>query len=377
MIQKYNHTQANGNVETLYRVRVYSRSRRNPSLRVTKQEGGFTTEAQAIKRENQLKRECEHELSELEAKGVLFGEMVDEWHEHFEKLKVASGQRSQVTHDDYLGGIKKWFGECWNRPALEVNPYVITSTFQKIKEAGHCFGHQKRLKRVLKSIFDFGIQSGAISLARSPTFEVVLKKEAEKKPEILTLDQQKDLIRKAFDSNHNWCYVWAVALLTGMRSGELYALQWEDIDWVNRLININKSYNCRTRSISMTTKTKRWRQLPISNELEKVLLELKPHTGQTPFVLPRMYEWDKGMQATVLRKFCYLNGLPSIKFHTLRACFATQLLRNGVEAAKVMKLCGWEELKTMQFYIRLAGVEIHGITDSLSIFDRPSLRSVS
>ncbi|MBS1982643.1 MAG: tyrosine-type recombinase/integrase [Bdellovibrionales bacterium] len=55
----------------------------------------------------------------------------------------------------------------------------------------------------------------------------------------------------------------------------------------------------------------------------------------------------------MLRDFCKLHGLLSIKFHTLRACFSTQLLRQGVEAAKVMKICGWKDLKTMQRYIRL------------------------
>jgi len=79
-------------------------------------------------------------------------------------------------------------------------------------------------------------------------------------------------------------------------------------------------------------------------------------------------QWDKGLQAKVLRSFCFINGLPSIKFHTLRACFATQMLRNGVEAARVMKICGWKELKTMQHYVRLAGVEIFGATDKLKIF---------
>jgi hypothetical protein len=30
-----------------------------------------------------------------------------------------------------------------------------------------------------------------------------------------------------------------------------------------------------------------------------------------------------------------------------------------------MKICGWKELETMQRYIRLAGVEVEGVTDSL------------
>jgi hypothetical protein len=32
-----------------------------------------------------------------------------------------------------------------------------------------------------------------------------------------------------------------------------------------------------------------------------------------------------------------------------------------------MKICGWKDLKTMQYYIRLAGVDERGATDSLRL----------
>ena len=67
----------------------------------------------------------------------------------------------------------------------------------------------------------------------------------------------------------------------------------------------------------------------------------------------------------MLRGFCIANRLPSIKFHTLRACFATQLISTGVPATVVMKICGWRDLKTMQRYIRLAGVDEAGATEVL------------
>lgn len=58
----------------------------------------------------------------------------------------------------------------------------------------------------------------------------------------------------------------------------------------------------------------------------------------------------------------------ALQFHALRACFATQMLRNGIEAARVMKICGWKDLKTMQCYVRLAGIEIEGATEALRFF---------
>ncbi|MBU6376109.1 MAG: site-specific integrase [Bdellovibrionales bacterium] len=90
-------------------------------------------------------------------------------------------------------------------------------------------------------------------------------------------------------------------------------------------------------------------------------------THYAAFCLPWLERWANGIQASVLRTFCLQHGLPSIRFHTLRACFGTQLLRQGISAAIVMKIAGWKDLKTMQRYIRLAGVEVAGATDGLSV----------
>ena len=144
MIQSYTvrdtKTQAD---KILYRVRVYLKAKHNPALRITKQEGGFETEAQAIKREIQLKKECEREILDLESKGTLFVDLVTEWDAHIQKLKVAAGKRSATAQKDYIGGIRKWFKEHWNRPATDVNVYVVTNVFEEMKKAEICFGHRK------------------------------------------------------------------------------------------------------------------------------------------------------------------------------------------------------------------------------------------
>lgn len=157
-----------------------------------------------------------------------------------------------------------------------------------------------------------------------------------------------------------------MALLTGMRNGELYALQWSDIDWENKAISVTKSYNARLKIIK-STKSGDWRTVPVSTELMALLKGLKATAGDRIHVLPRFSEWTRGGQARELRKFCVGLNLPSIRFHTLRACFATQLIRSGIAPIQIQKVCGWKDLETMQRYIRLAGIETDGITENLKV----------
>ena len=157
-----------------------------------------------------------------------------------------------------------------------------------------------------------------------------------------------------------------MALLTGMRNGELHALLWSDVDFENRIIRLTKSYNTRTRAVK-STKAGYWRNVPISSELHQLLSELKLSAGDREHVLPRCWQWDRGEQARILRMFCTGAGLPSIRFHALRACFATQLMGNNVAPIRVMKICGWRDLKTMERYVRLAGVDERGATDCLQV----------
>ncbi len=363
MIKTY--TDKHGN--EYFKVRVFARSANNPELRITKQKCKLYSLSDAKKIEDKLKKECDRELAELSARGILFGDLLFDWDQHMTKMRVATGLRNPITHSDYVASINKWFGGYLKRPATDLNSYKCAEAFEKMKVAGLGFGHMKKTRQVLKSIFDFGIGTGLVNFKTSPTIDVILKRDEEKKPEILTHIEIQKLIEKAFETEHPWRLVWSAALLTGMRSGELYALRWSDIDFENKTINVNRSYNCRAREFK-STKAGYWRVVPISADLESVLRQQQKTTATSDLVFNRGWEWDKGLQAKVLRAFCYINGLPSIKFHTLRACFATQMLRQGVEPAKVMKVCGWKELKTMQHYVRLAGIETHGITEGLNIF---------
>ena len=125
----------------------------------------------------------------------------------------------------------------------------------------------------------FGIERKIIKgLTHSPTVGVSLGRREEKQPEILTLAEIKKLLSSAKELKHPWYHHWAMALLTGMRSGELYALLWTDIDWENSSLTVSKSYDNRF-NVTKSTKAGYWRTVPISSELRALLTEIRVKTG--------------------------------------------------------------------------------------------------
>lgn len=78
------------------------------------------------------------------------------------------------------------------------------------------------------------------------------------------------------------------------------------------------------------------------------------------FVLPSIDKWDKGEQARDLRMFLQDLGVPRIRFHDWGNDHAFHL--DSCNSSVVIGV--WKDLKTMQFYIRKAGVDTAGISDA-------------
>lgn len=355
------------NGATLWKVSVSVRSSKDPSIRVQKAKFGFQTEREAEREESKLLRVCEREVLLKETQGSSWQTVLESWEKSLdEKLNA-------TTRKDYVAVAYKYTSSWLSRPASGITALDVKELIYQLKADGRTYGYIKLIKNLLGRIFIYGIERRLIrDMDRSPTFGIQLGKPEEKKPEILTLAEIRKLLQAAKEMRHPWYHHWALALLTGMRSGELYALLWTDIDWENGTITVSKSYNNRFDVIK-STKAGYWRSVPISAELWSLLSEIKLQAGDRDSVLPRHTLWKKGMQARELRKFCLGLGLPSVRFHALRACFATQLIRNGVPPIQIQKICGWKDLKTMQRYIRMAGIEVAGATDALKVLPEPEI----
>jgi len=284
---------------------------------------------------------------------------------------------------------KDWFAMCIKRMKMEFMPSTIAGyetqvvkwvhphweniEIQSIKKSDvyelifqKCEGFNTQITRLnllkrIKRLFQMAVEEGIID--RNPCVGISIRvPEAIQK--VLTSTEVDIFLREAKHSHHRFYPVWAAALMTGMRSGELYALKWTDIDFDGRTISVSKAWNSKCGITP--TKTKRSRIVPNPDDLTSFIKEEKSQDeAGTRCVLPRLEDWDHGDQARVTRAFCVGLGITSVKFHDLRATFITNLLARGESLARVMSIVGHSELKTTNGYLRKAGVDVQGGTDKL------------
>jgi len=312
------------------------------------------SEAEAKRVEKQLIVQVEDKLREL---------ITPNWNDMLEKYFISSRERGLMSKTLYA-----------SEKTLRAHTYewndrlVDTISTQEIRDllygklAEKAESHKKYALKCIKAVFDCALDSAYINRNPCPMIKFKI---GDKIKAVLSEDQAKFLLAKAKELKWDWYYHYALALYTGMRNGELYALTWDKIDFDQRTILVNCSWN----SVDglKCTKSGDDRRIEIAQPLIPILRELKCHWTGSDHVLPRSNKWDKGEQSRELRMFLQGIGMQPVRFHDLRASWATLLLSKGVVPIMVMKMGGWKDIETMMIYARKAGVDIKGATDCLNL----------
>ncbi|CAG4903079.1 site-specific integrase [Paraburkholderia saeva] len=143
------------------------------------------------------------------------------------------------------------------------------------------------------------------------------------------------------------------ALHTGMRKGELLALEWADVDLEVRTIHVRRG----------TTKDDERRDIPITDELFECFTTWKP-------LAHRVYVF--GNRETDARLTDFSNAwealleaaqIPNFRFHDCRHDYASKLVAAGVDLNRVRALLGHADLKTVLRYAHLAPDHLHEAID--------------
>jgi integrase len=204
--------------------------------------------------------------------------------------------------------------------------------------------------RVLSVALKRALENGSVSrnvaaVRRPPAVE-------EREVEILSPDQVKAVLDSL--RGHSLHPIASLALTTGMRRGELLALEWSDVDLDRAVLRVERSLEETRAGLRLKPpKTKRGRRniaLPpeavaMLREHRKMQMELRLALGRggQPMLVFSTIE-GKHLKPNGLsrswRQTCKAKKLPRVQFHALRHTHASTLIRAGVDVLTISRRLG-------------------------------------
>lgn len=187
------------------------------------------------------------------------------------------------------------------------------------------------------------------------------KDNKEKSIYILTKYEQNKITNYVLDNRNTKNIGFLISLYSGIRIGELCALQWKDIDFKNNKLMISKTIQRvyikdKDKSISKviitTPKTKNAnREIPVNKDFLEIIKSLK--TDKDNYILSNS---DKYIEPRTYRKY-FNKILKELKikhfnFHSLRHTFATNCISLGCDYKTVSELLGHANVNiTLNLYV--------------------------
>lgn len=163
-------------------------------------------------------------------------------------------------------------------------------------------------------------------------------------------------------------------LNTGLRLGEMLALQWEDVDFEKNIFRVNKSmqYNLRVEGQNKrqtyinAPKTKYSnRVIPMNEEILFILKEIESTNKEKSIITQYVCCDENGNYARArslqraMKMIIADTDLPHMWIHLLRHTFGSELIRKGIDISVVSRLMGHRNINTTyNTYIHVLSEEI-------------------
>ena len=239
------------------------------------------------------------------------------------------------------------------------------------REKGKCKDY-KLLLNLIKRIMTYGMQLGA--LVDNPANQVIspkLKTRTNTKIKYLDNEELKQFLNylDELDSttdNQMRATLYRFLLATGLRIGEALALNWSDIDFIDKSVSVNKTI------VQTVDKKERIQDSPKTVESDRIVT-LDSST------ISLLKEWKKCQNSNVItlndslifscneHTYTYASevlrlkthfkraGVPNIGFHGFRHTHASLLMNNDVNPKEIQKRLGHTKIATtLDTYSHLA-----------------------
>ena len=310
------------------------------------------------------KRDAQRELADLlsslnkgdyvEPSRMKVSEYLDRWLSEYAKLNVSPKTYERYT-DIISRNIKPALGEYHLsklRP-LHIQSFYTDALTQGRKDGRGGLSAQTVLHfhRVLRKALQQAVKWQL--LARNPTEAVEPPRPQRKEMQVVDEAGTARLLQ-AVEGARLYMPV-LLAVMTGMRRGEILALRWQDTDLEKGQVAVRRSLE-QTRDglrFKQPKTGKGMRSVALPGIAIQVLRRHKTEQAQERLKLGPAYEdndlvsprpdgspWPPDSLSTAFASLIRRSDLPRIRFHDLRHSHATQLLRHGIHPKVVSERLG-------------------------------------
>lgn len=290
---------------------------------------------------------------------------VDGWFNYWisikeQKLKPSTARLYRRRYSRYITGqIGKY-------KLADIKPLHCQMLLNKMAESGYCYSTIKSTKMVLHSMLETACENDIlISNPCKKSMEYNLGTLPAVK-EALTIKEQQVLL----DNGGYLSYFdqFLFILQTGLRIGELIGLEWNDIDFENRTMSIQRTMTYQSDLGTWETTVPKTeagiRTVPLTNEAVDILKRQKIKNWNVQ-IIPMEWRNKVFLNKTghpvsctnydnSLASFCKKHQMKTFSVHILRHTFATRCIEGGMKPKTLQKILGHASLRTtMDLYVHI------------------------
>lgn len=290
---------------------------------------------------------------------------MDAWFEYWIGIKQKTVRPNTVRNytERYNINIKKVIGK---KLLTDVKSIHCQKIFTDMADEGYKTSTIYQARITLYNMLEFAKENDVI--LNNPCKKSVksdMGKPSDKK-EALKIDVQKKFLEAAEGQSYENQF--RFVLQTGLRTGELVGLKWEDIDFVNKTIKISRTmgyrYSVGEWRVGPPKSQSGYRTIPLTDEAIRILRAQK-EKNKSIKIIP--IEWAehvflcrKGESVknstydTALFKICDKAGIKRFLMHVLRHTFATRCIEGGMLPKTLQKILGHSNIGiTMNLYVHI------------------------